>query len=89
MDNSALNKGAYGDELRRDIIENKDYILVPIDEFLMFVKEYTGGPQFGKKVLNKGTAKEPNYFVDLYPTRFEIYLCTKPVCSLIKVYTDK
>ena len=86
IDNNILNKGAYGDELRRGMVENKDYILLPEETFKMLVKEYTGGPNFCRKVLNKGTLYAPNNFVDLYPIRFEVYLCTKPPRgSVIKV----
>ena len=89
VDNSSLHVGAYGDELLRGLEENKDYVLLPDDVFKMLIKEYTGGPHFGRKVLNKGKIWAPNYFVDLYPIRFEVCLCTKPVPGmyyLVKVF---
>ena len=88
IDNSVLNVGAYGDELRRGMMENKDYVLLPDDVFKMLAKEYTGGPHFGRKVLNKGTDWVPNNFVDLYPIRFEVYLCKQvgSIFSSIKVF---
>ncbi len=74
IDNSSL-KGAFGDELKRGLVDTQDYVLLPSDVVAPLVNHYKGGPQFPRTVQNLGTVLRPLYQVVLYPVRFDIFYC--------------
>lgn len=80
-------KGSYGDEFKRGVVENKDYILLPEMTALILTKRYGGGPFFTREALNNGTALNPLIQIVMYPIRFEIYHITKT--NLIRSQEDQ
>jgi hypothetical protein len=39
--------------MNRNLVEGKDYILLPGEIVTRLIEIYKGGPEFGRKVLNK------------------------------------
>ena len=76
VDNTGL-QGSFGDEMRRDAVEGRDYILLPNSFANMLLEKYGGGPPFPRKVLNVGQYYNPIYQVNLWPVRIEVYLCDR------------
>jgi hypothetical protein len=76
IDNTSL-QGSYGDEMKRNTTEGKDYILLPNQTATNLFAKYNGGPQFPRQVLNIGTHYNPIYQVNLFPVRVEVYYCDK------------
>jgi ubiquitin C-terminal hydrolase len=70
-------KGNFGDELRKDIAEGRDYVLLPQGVAEMLFTRYTGGPKFPREAINVGSPYSPLIQVNLFPVRFEIYHCDK------------
>ena len=84
IDTSPL-RGSYGDELKRGMVENRDFVLVPSDVFDLLVKAYElKGMNLGRKVQTRGgtntslgtsAANRSTLYVDMYPVRFELFVC--------------
>jgi ubiquitin C-terminal hydrolase len=76
VDNNSL-QGSFGDEMRRDAVEGRDYVLLPTHFASMLIDKYGGGPSYPRKVLNVGQYYNPIYQVNLWPIRIEVYLCDR------------
>lgn len=81
IDNSPL-QGAVGDELRRGLTEDVDYVLLPLTIFeTTLVGAFGGGPNFSRKVQIKhgSSSMTRTLFLDLYPVRHMSHV--KPLAS--------
>jgi hypothetical protein len=68
--------GSYGDEVKRGLLENRNYVLLPDDTFKHLAATYgLHGPNLARAVRNKGTGTRPVLYVDVYPVRFEMFVC--------------
>lgn len=76
IDNNSL-QGSFGDEMRRDAVEGRDYVLMPTSYVNKLLEKYGGGPSYPRKVLNVGATYNPIYQVNLFPVRIEVYFCDK------------
>jgi hypothetical protein len=67
--------GGFGDEVKRGIVEDVDYVVLPkIIGQLLFTK-YGGGPQFPRFCENISTEQDPILKILLYPVRMDFYHC--------------
>jgi len=75
IDSTCL-KGDFGDELRRDISCDVDFVLLPVDTVNKLFTHYKSPSKvrFPRVTKNCGTEFQPKYYVKLYPTRVEISL---------------
>ncbi len=93
IDQSTLVGNLETNELRRGLIRNKDYILLPTDLAKRLFSRYKGGPEFPRRVENIEKNGFSHYEVILYPVRYEIYLCNrenpkvKSKPDLVRFYT--
>lgn len=76
IDNSSL-QGSYGDEIKRGLIDGKDFVLLPNVTADALMLKYGGGPQFPRDAINIGTYYAPIIQVSLYPIRVEVYHCDR------------
>jgi len=76
IDNSHL-KGNFGDEFSRTVVEGKDYILIPENVSINFIKKYGVAPRFTRTCINIGTIDQPILQIKLYPLRIEVYKCSR------------
>eukprot|EP01038_Epipyxis_sp_PR26KG_P005667 gene5667-7824_t len=83
IDNSML-VGNYPEELKKGIVEDVDYVLIPEHAADILYKAYTGGPKFAREVINIGPPYSVVLQVNLFPIRVEIYHCNKNQTEPIK-----
>ena len=74
VDNSPL-KGSLADELRRDLVVDRDYVLLPQESADLLFQLYSGGPTFPRKVKCADAFNGRSMEVDLWPVRVSLYLC--------------
>jgi hypothetical protein len=63
-----------GDELKRGLVENVDFILLPESVHKFIIELYGGGPALGRRVQAKASGQ---CYIDLYPVRIQVYTCEK------------
>lgn len=73
VDNSSLGHDEAPLKLRKDLVEDVDYKLVPQQVWEYLLSIYSGGPGFPRSVVTRGAMAE--MAVDLHPTYFTVYLC--------------
>jgi len=69
IDNSSLCEEH--NELRKDIVENVDFVLMPEKVAATLFEIFGGGPRLDRNVFNHGTIYAPSYKIDFYPIRFQ------------------
>eukprot|EP01033_Poteriospumella_lacustris_P003550 gene3550-2588_t len=74
VDNGPL-KGSIGDELRRDLVAERDYVLIPQATATMLVDVFGGGPKFPRTIRVVDDAIDRYVEVELWPLRVHLYLC--------------
>ena len=78
IDNLPIASIEYHEELRRGLTEGEEYELIPENAWLKLHSWYDGGPVYKRKVLSRGgggVGAQKMTFVELYPIRFQLYLC--------------
>ena len=63
-------------ELRRDIVENVDFVLMPEKVAATLFEIFGGGPRLDRSVTNHGSVYAPLFKIDLYPIRFQCQCIT-------------
>eukprot|EP01033_Poteriospumella_lacustris_P003541 gene3549-2587_t len=76
VDNGPL-KGPLADDLRRDLVVDRDYVLLPQESADLLLELYSGGPAFPRKVKFADTFNDRASEVDLWPVRVSLYLCDR------------
>lgn len=76
IDNSHLLQEDDEEQLKLDLVENKDYVLLPKDISLLLFEKWGGGPDIKRSVVNMDAEKSylSNLKVLLFPTKIEIYI---------------
>lgn len=73
IDNTSLL--GFGDEIKRSMRENVDFVLLPNALANNLFTKYTGNPKFPREAVNFGTLYSPLVQVNLFPVRVEVYHC--------------
>jgi hypothetical protein len=73
VDNGPL-KG-FGDELRRDLVAERDYVLLPQSTANMLLDVFGGGPKFSRHIRMVDDSIDRSIEVELWPVRVHLYLC--------------
>eukprot|EP01033_Poteriospumella_lacustris_P017345 gene17345-12399_t len=66
-------KGSFTEELRRDLVAERDYVLLPHAAAQMLLTKYGGGPKFRRRV--RTSPVDLSLAVDLWLVRTNLYLC--------------
>ncbi|CAM9501782.1 unnamed protein product, partial [Hapterophycus canaliculatus] len=85
IDNRALGQGR---ELREDMMEGEDYVLLLNRAYELLEAWYGGGPHFKRWVVSLGSNTHTQLTVELFPVKFMVYTCLpdgKPDKESLKV----
>ncbi len=94
IDNSALMSGTGTNvDMKRDLIEYEDYVLLPEGVYSLLESWYDGGPRLPRSVIERGSGSNANFSVELWPLRVHIHLC-KPSgapqqCSIAEILVSR
>jgi len=61
-------------ELKRNLLEGLDFVLLPCRSYHILEVIYKGGPHFERKVISLGTVHSRQLQVELYPIRVQVFL---------------
>ncbi len=76
IDNFALMSGTDASvDMKRDLAEYEDYVLLPEDVYSLLESWYDGGPRLPRSVIARGIGPNVNICVELWPLHVHIYLC--------------
>ena len=64
IDNNGL-RGRYGDEMKRNLVEGTDFVLLPGEVADILLSVFKGGPTFVRKVVSK---------VSVLPRRYVLHV---------------
>jgi hypothetical protein len=83
IDNSDLEHEKYPGCLKKDLVEQEDFILLPCPAWMLLHSWYGGGPAFARQVIEIGKAKKLK-IVDLHPIFVSFYSCSGETDSISK-----